>query len=160
MTDYNRKAKQRRLIVKLKNAIKKEPIFVEKCKEHNYPSNILDNVKITFEPLEVSAKTINGRIILNESLFDKGSWNDQMRYFCHEGVHILQQFSGLVDGPVDRDNYLDDPNEQEAFRVQLEYMDEHTPEEVQTYLENLLDHHDIRGKERKEKIEELTKDID
>lgn len=159
MIDYKRKAEQKRLIAKLKEALKKEPAFMEKCKEYNRSPNFIDDVKITFEPLDVSAKTINGRIILNETLFDKGDWHDQMRYMTHESCHVLQQEGGYVDGPVDRDNYLDDPNEQEAFKVQLEYMDEHTPEEVQTYLENLLDHHDIRGEERREKIEELTKDI-
>ena len=158
--DYKRKAEQKRLIAKLKNAIKKEPIFVEKCKEYSKSPDFVDDVKITFEPLDVSAKTINGRVILNDSLFDKGTWHDQMRYITHELIHCLQQEAGYVEGPVDRNNYLDDPNEQEAFQAQLEYMDEHTPEEVQTYLENLLDHHDIKGKERKEKIKKLTEDID
>lgn len=149
-----------RLIAKLKEALKKEEPYLEKCKEYGESPNIVDFVKVTFEPLDVSAKTINGRIILNENLFDQGDWNDQLRYLIHEVVHVLQQKNGMVEGKTDREDYLDDPNEQEAFQVQLEYMDEHTPEEVQQYLENLLDHHDIEGKERKEKKEKLTENIE
>lgn len=159
MTDYKRKAEQRRLINKLKKEVQKEPAFLDKCKEYGWPPNFVDDVKITFEPLDVSAKTINGRVILNDSLFDKGDWHDQMRYIIHELTHVIQQEEGMVEGKVDKNNYLDDPNEQEAFQVQLEYMDEHTPEEVQRYLENLLDHHNIKGKERKEKKEVLIEDI-
>jgi predicted RNA-binding protein Jag len=158
--DYKKKVEQRRLINKLKREVQKEPAFAEKCKEYDRDPNFVNNVKITFEPLDVSAKTINGRVILNEKLFEDGDWTDQMRYCIHELTHVLQQEAGMVEGKVDQEDYLDDPNEQEAFQVQLEYMDENTPEEVQRYLEKLLDHHDIEGSEREEKKEELTKDID
>lgn len=159
MTDYKNKVMQRRLITKLKRALKKEEPFVSKCKEYGCSPDMIDKVKVTFEPLDVSAKTIDGRIILNEKLFDEGELTDQLRYLCHESIHVLQQNAGKVNEQTAKKDYLDDPNEQEAFQVQLEYMDEHTPEEVQKYLENLLDHHDIQGKERKEKKEVLTEDL-
>ena len=157
--DYNKKADQRKLIIKLKRALQKEQSFIDKCKEYDRDPSFVEDVHISFEPLDVSAKTVNGRVYLNEKLFDGGDWDDQMRYCIHECVHVAQQEAGVVDGKVEKDSYLDDENEQEAFQVQLEYMDEHTPEEIQEYLEHLLDHHDIKGKERKEKIKELTKDI-
>lgn len=159
MTDYKKKAEQRKRITKLKKAVQKEPSFIEKCEEYDKDPSFVDKVKITFEPLDVSAKTVDGRVILNEKLFEEGSWNDAMRYTIHELCHVLQQEAGMVNGKTKKEDYLDDPNEQEAFQVQLEYMDEHTPEEVQKYLENLLDHHDIQGKEREEKKKVLTEDV-
>jgi len=157
---YKRKAQMRRFICKLKFALKKEEPFLEKCKEYKKDPSFVDDVKISFEPLDVSAKTINGVIILNEELLDNGDWDDIMRYIVHEMTHVLQQEAGMVDGKTDDEDYLDDRNEQEAFQAQIEYMDDHgSAEELQEYLENLLDHHDIKGKERKDKIRILTKDI-
>ncbi len=158
--DYKARVKQRRLIQKMKGQIKKEEPFLEKCKKYKKDPNFIDGVKISFEPLDVSAKTVNGIVILNEELLNKGDWDDIMRYVVHEVTHVFQQEAGKVSGKTDDDDYLDDPNEQEAFQAQIEYMDDHgSAEELQEYLENLLDHHDIKGKERKEKVRILTKDI-
>lgn len=73
----------------------------------------------------------------------------------------MQQKHNLVRKNVSKDDYLDDENEQEAFQYQIEYMDAHvSPEEVQEYLEHLLDHHGIENrKERMEKIKKLTENI-
>lgn len=108
----------------------------------------------------MSAKTINGLVVLNENLIETGKWEDIMRYVIHEVVHVMQQEAGKVQGKVDKDEYLDDENEQEAFQAQIEYMDDHEPpEKIQQYLEQLLDHHDVKGPKRKHYIRELTKDI-
>jgi hypothetical protein len=133
---------------------------LEKCKKYNKDVNLVDSVKISFDPnLDVSAKTVNGEIFLNDKLFDR-DWDTQMRYVVHEMVHVMQQESGKVKEKVDKDDYLDDENEQEAFTSQISYMCDHdTPEEVQQYIEDLLTHHDIKGKERKEKAKELTEDL-
>lgn len=139
--------------------MKKEQAFLDKCKEYNRDPDFVNDVHISFEPLDVSAKTVNGEIFLNENLFGKGDFHDAMRYFQHELCHVLQQEAGMVNGKTPKKDYLDDENEIEAFQVQLEYMNEHTPEEVQEYLEQLMDHHNISGKERKRKIRELTKDL-
>jgi len=149
------------LIRKLKNAVKKEEEYIEKCEKYNKDVDFIDDVNISFDDeLDVSAKTVNGEIFLNGKLFDEGEWDDKMRYIIHEVTHCFQQEAGKVDGKVDKDNYLDDDNEQEAFRAQISYMADHdSPEELQRYLEQLLDHHDIKGRERREKIKELTKDI-
>ena len=118
-------------------------------------------MKLSFGPLDVSAKTVNGEIIINEQLLEEGDWDDIMRYVVHEMTHVMQQEAGKVDGTTDKDKYLEDENEVEAFSVQIEYMDEHVPhKELQEYLENLLDHHGVEGKERKKILHTLTKDIE
>jgi hypothetical protein len=146
------------LIKNLKNKVKNEESFLKKCKEYGKDPNFLDNIHVSFEPLDVSAKTVNEKIFLNENLL-KGDEEEQIRYIIHEAVHVMQQESGKVNGKPNKD-YLDDPNEQEAFKTQVSYMSDHEdPEEVQNYIEHLLDHHDIEGKERKEKKEKLLEDV-
>ena len=144
----------------MKRQLKKEDPFLDKCKKYNRDPDFVDSVKISFEPLDVSAKTINGDIIINEQLLDAGDWDDIMRYVVHEMTHVMQQEAGKVDGVIDEADYLEDENEIEAFNAQMEYMDEHVPkEELQEYLENLLDHHGVEGKERRKVLRTLTKDI-
>ena len=152
---------QKALIGELKAAIKQEEEYIEKCQEYGASVNFIDAVPISFDDnLDVSAKTVNKEIFLNGKLFDKGDWVDLMRYVLHEAIHVLQQANGMVDGKTDKEDYLDDDNEIEAFQAQLSYMSKHEdPKEIQEYLENLLDHHDIKGKEREEKKEKLTEEI-
>lgn len=149
------------MINKLKEEIKKEDEYIDKCEEYGKDINFIDSVPISFDDeLDVSAKTVNGEVFLNGKLFDDNNWDNKMRYMIHEIIHVMQQDAGQVNGKTDKNHYLDDKNEQEAFQAQISYMSEHdTPEEIQKYLEQLLDHHNIKGKERKEKIKELTKDI-
>jgi hypothetical protein len=151
----------RALIAKLKRAVKKESEYLDKCEKYDRDPDFIDGVDISFkDDLDVSAKTVDGEVFLNGSLFDHGDWNDQMRYIIHEVTHVMQQEAGKVDGPVNKADYLDDKNELEAFRAQISYMSSHeSPEEVQRYLEQLLDHHNIRGKERAEKARKLTLDV-
>lgn len=150
-----------RLIKRFKEDLKQQEPYIKKCKEYGEDVDFIDNVEIYFKPLDVSAKTVNGVIILNENLILSGDWESIQRYCQHELVHVFQQINGKVDGKVDKDKYLDDENEQEAFQAQLEYMSDHeSPEEVQEYLEQLLDHHNIEDENKREEyIEKLTKDI-
>ena len=150
-----------KIINKLKDATKKEDEYIEKCEKYHKDIDFIDDVNISFDDeLDVSAKTINGEIFLNGKLFDNGDWDEKMRYIIHEIVHVMQQEAGMVNEKIDKDHYLDDKNEQEAFRAQISYMSDHdSSEELQRYLEQLLDHHDIKGKERMDKIRELTKDL-
>jgi hypothetical protein len=151
---------QDRLIKRMKEDMKKQDPYLDKCKEYDKDIDFIDSIEIRFEPLDVSAKTINGVVILNENLINSDKWEDIMRYCVHETSHVFQQGAGEVDGKVDKDKYLDDENEQEAFRAQIEYMDDHEPpEKIQQYLEQLLDHHDIKGPKREHYKRELTKDI-
>lgn len=156
----SRKTEQRKVLQKAKREIKDEPAYAEICEEYDVDTDAIDDVHVSFKPLDVSAKTVNGRIYLNDRLFEADDMDDIKRYIIHEFTHVLQQEAGLVEGQVDKDDYLDDENEQEAFQVQLEFMGDHyTPEEMQSYLEQLLDHHEIKGKERKQKIRDLTKKV-
>jgi len=149
-----------RLIKKMREDVKKQDPYIKKCKEYGKDLDFVDSIKIMFEPLDVSAKTINSVVVLNEELLKSDKWEDIMRYIVHELTHCFQQQAGEVDGKVDKDKYLDDENEQQAFQAQIEYMDDHEPpEEIQRYLEQLLDHHNIKGPKRKHYIKELTKDI-
>ena len=149
------------IIVQLvKELAKQEPIFSQICEEFDADvEDAIDSVSLEFCPLDVSAKTVNGCIYLNEHLLES-EVREIIKYFAHELKHVFQQHNGLVDSNTKKEDYLDDPNEIDAFQTQIEFMDDHyTDEEIQTYIENLLDHHKIHGKERKEKIKELTKDI-
>ncbi len=157
-----RKRELEKQVEKLVNMIKKEDVYLKKCKEYDKDPDFIDNVEIEFDDgLDVSGKTVNGHIFLNGALFDDGDVEDQLRYVLHELVHVMQQRSGMVSGKAKNKSYLDDENEQEAFKAQLQYMDDnYTEEEVQDYLEGLLDHHNIEGKERREKIRILTEDME
>lgn len=144
----------------LKEMIKKEDVYLEKCKEYGKDADFIDGVSVSFsDDLDVSAKTINGEILLNGKLFNEEIIK-QIRYLQHEFTHVLQQDAGKVKGKTDKADYLDDENEQEAFTAQIAYMCEHEDaEEIQEYIENLLDHHGIQGAERKEKAKKLVEKL-
>lgn len=152
---------KKKLIGKIKELVKKEQAYLDLCEEYNKDINFIDEVSISFDDeLDVSAKTVNGDVFINGKLLNKGDLVDVIRYACHELTHVLQQSSGLVRETFDKEDYLDDPNEQEAFQYQIQYMKDHvSQEEIQEYLEHLLDHHGIEGKERREKIKKLTENI-
>ena len=68
----------------------------------------------------------------------------------------LGEFMDRGDNDVD---YLDLPSEEEAFKIQLEYKEREEGEEsAEDYVEGLLDHHKIKGKEREEKKQELMEE--
>jgi len=151
---------RKELVGKLRNALKGEKVIQEILKKYELDDSVLDHLSIRFEPLDVSAKTVDGNIILNENLLDC-EWRDIMRYLVHETCHVGQQATSDVTETQDGD-YLDDENEVEAFQTQIDYMegdghDEmvYCPEEIQQYIDDLMDHHGLRGKERRKKIEEL-----
>lgn len=145
---------EKQLVEQLRKELKKQPIAQHLCNKYDEDISFIDTIPIRFEPLDVSAKTVNGEIVLNSKLLQEDR-RDKLRYLIHEFTHTLQQENGMVDG-TKHENYLDDPNEIEAFKAQLDYMEEEYDErEIQKYLEQLLDHHHLHGKERIEKIKEL-----
>ena len=148
------------MVRKLKEAVKGEDEFIEKCEEYGEEVGIVDSIDLEFDDtLDVSAKTINKRVYLNGKLLDS-PWEDQMRYVIHEFTHVLQQKNGKVTEESQSKEYLDDENEIEAFQAQLSFMSDYDDEEeIQEYLENLLDHHNITGVEREEKKEELLEEV-
>ena len=146
---------QKKLVSLLRKKLKNSPLARRLCEKYDEGEDFIDTIPVEFQPLDVSAKTVNGKILLNSKLLE-GDFRDNMRYIIHEFVHCLQQENGDVGDGSDGD-YLDDPHEVEAFWYQIEGMEDmYSPEEIQEYVDGLMKHHDITGKERKEKIKELT----
>jgi hypothetical protein len=147
-----------KLIDNLRKRLKRTKVARRLCGKYGEDPDFIDSVLIRFEPLDVSAKTVDGEILLNDKLLD-GEVRDCLRYLAHELVHCLQQKHGKVEErKSDNVDYLDDPNEKEAFKAQVDFMETtYTPEEIQTYLDGLMKHHDVRGKERLQKIKELKR---
>jgi hypothetical protein len=144
------------LVSRLRKRLKKTKTARRLCARYGEGPEFIDDVPIRFEPLDVSAKTVDGEIVLNDRLLE-GEMRDILRYLVHELTHCLQQEHGKVDGEKDGD-YLDDPNEVEAFQAQVDDMEaRYSPAEIQEYLDGLMDHHGLEGRERREKIEELAK---
>jgi len=147
---------RRKLVHRIREALKKETPVVEALEKHGLDESVIDDAQIKFEPLDVSAKTVDGVIILNDKLLD-GEWREILRYACHEMVHVFQQLTSDVSEEGNSD-YLDQDGEIEAFRTQRKVMEEmYDPAEVQNYIEDLVDHHGLKGKERLDKIKELAK---
>lgn len=142
----------------MKDKVKKDPVVIKKFKEYGIPLNDIDKIHVEFCPLDVSAKTKNRKIYINERMLaDDGQ--DPTHYLVHELMHYLQQTTGKNRGGEAND-YLDKPTEQEAFEAQIDFKKrEESPEEAEEYTEGLLDHHELDGEERKEKKEELM-DLD
>jgi spore germination cell wall hydrolase CwlJ-like protein len=128
---------------------------------------------MTFEKLDVSAKTVDSHVMLNEVLLIE-PYDVIKRYVIHEGTHAIQHIAreNAKTDPYADDEYLDRGDEQEAFSNQFEFMlgteledkslkevleevDHKTKDEFVEYAETLMEHHDIPPKERVDKIEEI-----
>ena len=151
-------------IEEAKQLLRSNSTYKEMCKEFKVHQDIIDLVPIRFgENLDVSAKTIRGIIILNKKLLKDDNFKNNLHYIIHEIGHYFQMISrthptqGADDG-----KYLDNPDELEAFKYQLEYMDDrYGDEEADKYMDHLLDHHDVEDKkERTEKKKELSERIE
>jgi len=148
-----------KLISEMKEQAKKDPAIVEKFEEYGVPLDEIDAVSVSFCPLDVSAKTKDEKIFLNEKMLaDDSEVKDPTHYLVHELIHFLQQFTGKhkCKHMEEENEYLDLPTEEEAFKAQVDYKKrEESEEDAEEYVERLLDHHDMEGKKRKEKKEEL-----
>lgn len=142
----------------MKKRVKKDPAVIKKFKEYDVPLDYIDKVHVEFCPLDVSAKTKDKKIYLNEKMLadDKEDISDPTHYLVHELVHFLQQKTGEGDRGTKSTEYLDKPTEEEAFQTQVDFKKrEEGHDEAEDYVEGLLDHHDLDGKKRKNKKEEL-----
>lgn len=144
-------------IKQMRKVVKQDPGLIKKFKEYKVPIEEIDEVHVEFCDLDVSAKTKDTKIYLNKKLLDKYPEEDPTHYLIHELVHYLQQKTGKnTSEEYEARDYLDRPSEEEAFETQVEFKKrEEGEEEAEEYIDGLLDFHDIRGKERKEKKEEL-----
>lgn len=149
------------IVKKLKDKVKDHPVVVELFKKYKVSPELLDYIPIYFADMDVSAKTEHGIIILNIRLLEDGDYEKNDHYIVHESCHVLQQCFG--DEPTqgaDDGDYLLNPYEQEGFQNQTEYLAETRGEEdAEEYVDQVLDHHDVEGKEREQKKEILLKDV-
>lgn len=142
------------MIEEMRKCVKKDDSVIEKFKEYDVPIDKLDDVHIEFADLDVSAKTKDKKIYINRGLI--GKLDDLTHYVAHEIIHWLQQYVGDTAGHNATNDYLHKSTEQDAYKVQLEFKKDHeSPKEADRYLEDLLDYHGKKGKERKELKEEL-----
>lgn len=154
--------KKIKLLSKLRTELMNDKIAIDICEENNVDKEFLAGVPIDFDELDVAAKTVNAKIILNESLMEK-SFKIMMRYLIHELVHAIQhcEKKGKETKEDKVDEYLDKPSEIEAFQQQVRYeAKENGVGAAEEYLDGLFDHHDLSEKERKEKKEELMEEVD
>lgn len=145
------------LLSKIKADLKENDVAKEICKEYGFDIDIIDGVPLKFsDELDVSARTKDSHIELNSNLMDE-PFETMMRYAIHELVHALQHMKSKhkVDPHKDME-YLDRPDELEAFQYQIKFEDDaRGPMEAENYVDNLLDYHDIDVREREDKREEL-----
>lgn len=128
---------------------------------YGVPIEKINDVDIRFTDLPVSAKTKDEIIYINNKFLEDAELSDEIHYIVHELCHWLQQH---CDDPYDRfpekgTDYLDMPSEWEAFMYQTHFMREfYGDERAEEYVDDLLDFHEIKGKEREKKREALLLD--
>lgn len=145
------------ILTKIRQSLKNDPTAKKIFQDHGKEMEYLDGIPIDIsDEIDVSAKTINSRIILNKKLLDE-PFEILMRYAIHELVHALQHMdSEGGEDPYSEHEYLDRPDELEAFKYQIEYDKNNRGEDkVIEYVEDLLDYHDIPEHEQEEKKNEL-----
>jgi hypothetical protein len=147
-----------RLINKMKSYIKTDPTLIDIFNKYNISIDELEFIPMKFGDIDVSAKTDHGVIIFSYRLLTDGDFFKDYSYAIHELSHYAQQTTGNkpTKGSADG-NYLDNPYEIEGFQNQIEYIaHEFGEHEANKYVENLLNHHNIKDKEeKKDKKEEL-----
>lgn len=150
------------LLSEVKDELKSNDIVKEVCKKYGFDIDIIDGIPIEFvDDLDASAKTINSKILLSDELID-APFEKVMRYAIHELVHALQHMErhGTED-PYDKHDYLDRPDELEAFQHQIEYeSDVSGKNEAEKYVDELLDYHEIPEHDKEEKKDELMDKVD
>ena len=153
---------QLRLINKVKNSLKNDDVFKDMCKECGVSIDVIDLIPVKFGPLEVSARTANAVITLNDNLLTDGRFEMIPNLLIHEIKHHIDQvFGDHATQGAQQGDYLRNEDEASAFKIQLEYMADHFGKgEAERYSEHLLDHHDKKGPERAELTEELLSKVD
>jgi len=152
------KRDEEKIIEEIRKRVKDDSSVQDKFKEYGVPLNKIDSVHISFEELDVSAKTKDKKIYLNEDMLKPDSKiKDPGMYVCHEIIHFLQQTTGKnMDKHHEEDEYLEKETEVEAFSVQEDYLEDTQGEEAaEEYISGLLDYHDYKGKKREDKKEEI-----
>lgn len=151
-----------RFIDKAKAFLKNDETMQRVFDEYKVDINEIDFIPTFFKELDVSAKTDHGIVYLNYQLLADGDFFKDYSYLVHEYSHWLQQTTGAKPTQSSDDgDYLDNKFEQEGFQNQIEYIaNQDGEEEAKDYVENLLDHHEVKSKkERTDKKEILLAKI-
>lgn len=152
-----------KMINRMKNFLKKQPTVIKMFEEYDTAINEIDLIPMRFADLDVSARTDHGIITFNYKLLCDGDFFKDYMYAVHEMSHFLQQTTGNKPTKgADDGEYLENPFEQEGFQWQLGYVDDmYGKNEVDEYVDHLLDHHDVKKtKDREDKKEVLTELVD
>jgi len=146
-----------KFVAEMRRTVKSDPKVIEKFKEYGVSLDEIDDVHIEFCKLDVSAKTKDEKIYLNEKMLkDDSDVEDPTNYLVHELMHYLQQSTGNVDDKKQDKEYLDRPTEEEAFKAQIDYKNrEESDGSAEEYVEGLLDHHDVKDKDEVKYREKL-----
>ncbi len=142
---------------KIRSALLNDKVAKKICKEKGIGEWFLAGVPIKFDKIKQSAKTVDSNIILSKNLLKK-SFDIMMRYVIHELTHSIQHVQNFrkKDVKKDKEDYLDKDTEVEAFKYQIEFDVENRGKgKADEYVEDLLDYHDIKGKDRADKRDEL-----
>jgi hypothetical protein len=150
------------IINRAKKFLKTDEVMKKVFQDFGVDISFLDLIPMRFGDIEVSATTSHGIITLNYKLLADGDFFKDYGYLIHEVSHYLQQcFKNKPTKGADEGEYLDNPDEQEGFQNQIEYISrEFGDNQAEKYVEGLLDHHDIDSKkERKEKKDVLMSKV-
>lgn len=147
---------QMKALSKVRTALMNDDIAREICDDLKMGHWHLSSVPIAFEKIDVTAKTVDGKIVLNPKLMNK-PFSILMRYVIHEMVHAIQHIHEHGEKQTDKkDDYLSREDEVEAFQYQVKFDKENRGEdEAEKYVDRLLDFHDIPDKDKDDKKEEL-----
>lgn len=151
-----------RMINKARKYLKENEVWQRICKEYDEEPGIIDLIPIKFGNLDVSAKCDHGIVILNYKLLCDGDFFKDFSYLVHECSHWFQQcYNDKPTQGADDGDYLHNEFEQEGFANQVEYIaDQFGEDEAESYVDNLLEHHDKDGKEKKELKEVLMENVE
>lgn len=156
----NHKDDEKAMIEQVINLLKEHPQVRALFDKYGMPIANINDIQITFEKMDVSAKAKDGKIMLNSNLIEDGNLIEDLHYIIHELTHVLQQKSGKADdvrnNEIKNNHYLDNPLEIEAFKEQIAFINKYkSPKEAADYLKQLLDFHGYEGEQRKKKVQQL-----
>ena len=139
---------------KIRTYLINDSIAKEICENESVDYSFLLGVPISFDDIDVTAKTINGSIFLNPKLIDM-DFAIMMRYVIHELVHVMQHMDEKRKINKNK-NYLNREDEIEAFQYQIEYDAKNRSEkEALEYVDELLEFHDVPDDQVDDKRDEL-----
>lgn len=148
-------------LVRIRKNLINNSVIKDICNEFGFDNEVILGVPISFSnDIDVAAKTKNGNMVLNSSLIED-DFDILMRYVVHEFVHVLQHVKNKSKKDLyEGEDYLDRPDEIEAFQFQIEYDEDNRGEdEVVEYVEELVDFHEVPKKEQVSKVKELLENI-